>query len=309
MYEQLGQEGAGVAARSNVELRVEVEGSAQLVEPLRPGRVVDQRSALDRSSDDLVVVQWDCSLAESSEPWVHEPDATPWRAGGRSARGRLCSVSERPQARAGSAYLVRPGDDGASPGPGVLVLHSWWGLTAGVKAYCNRLCDEGFAVLAPDLLDGLAPQTAAEAEFELARTDPNATAGLVLSSTVALRSLTDDPSGPIAVIGFSMGVSWALWAAIRQPESFRRVVAYYGVQSLAVDELTADVLAHFPEHDDLIGDEELTDFEARLFEARKDPEIWHYPGTRHFFAEEAGDAFDAPAAALAWDRTLAFLRR
>ena len=210
---------------------------------------------------------------------------------------------------AGQAYLVRPGEDGEGTGPGVLVLSSWWGLTRGIKDFCNRLCDEGFVVLAPDLMGGALPETAAEAELELGETDPNTTANLVLSSAVALRSATDEPSGPVAVIGFSMGASWALWAAIRQPESFRRVVAYYGVQSLAVDELTADVLAHFPEHDDLIGDEELTDFEARLFEARKDPEIWHYPGTRHFFAEEAGDAFDAPAAALAWDRTLAFLRR
>lgn len=208
---------------------------------------------------------------------------------------------------AGTGYVVAP-DSGH--GPGILVLHSWWGLTPYFRTVCDRLADAGFVALAPDLHGG--DQTAAtpdEAEALLAATDPNQTAGLVVSSLTALARMPATSDGPVGVLGFSMGASWALWAAIRQPESFRRVVAYYGVQSLAVDELTADVLAHFPEHDDLIGDEELTDFEARLFEARKDPEIWHYPGTRHFFAEEAGDAFDAPAAALAWDRTLAFLRR
>lgn len=210
---------------------------------------------------------------------------------------------------AGQAYLVRPGEDGEGTGPGVLVLSSWWGLTQGLKAFCNRLCDEGFVVLAPDLMGGARPETAAEAELELAETDPNATAALVISSTVALRSATDDPAGPVAVVGFSMGASWALWAATRQPESFDKVVAYYGSQTIDFADMAARVQGHFAEHDDLVSHDDVVLLEADLFELGRDPEMWHYADTRHWFAEvDVADHYDEAAAELAWDRTVEFLR-
>jgi len=208
---------------------------------------------------------------------------------------------------AGQAYLVRPGDDGEGTGPGVLVLSSWWGLTRGVKDFCNRLSDEGFVVLAPDLTGGLLPDTAAEAELELVASDPNATANLILSSAVALRSASDDPSGPVAVVGFSMGASWALWAATRQPESFDRVVVYYGSQSIDFSDLRADVLGHFAEHDEMVSADDVVVLEAELFELGHEPEMWHYDGTSHWFAEHGVDGYDDAAAELAWRRTLAFL--
>src|ERR1700761_4417482 len=109
-------------------------------------------------------------------------------------------MSEAPRpSSAGSAYLVRP-DSGT--GPGVLVLHAWWGLTRFFRGVCDRLADEGFVALAPDLMGGRQPETAAEAEVELAELDPNESAALLLSSVVALRSQTDDPDGPVAVVGF-----------------------------------------------------------------------------------------------------------
>lgn len=213
-----------------------------------------------------------------------------------------------PRARsAGQAYFVRPGADADETGPGVLVLHSWWGLTTGVKEYCNRLADEGFVVVAPDLLGGRRPETSAEAEIELAESDPNTTADLVLSSAFALRSATDDPSGPVAVVGFSMGASWALWAATRQPDSFHKVVAYYGSQNIDFSDLRAAVLGHFAEQDVLVHPDEVVLLEAELFEQGREPEMWHYEGVGHWFAERGADAYDEAAAELAWQRTVAFL--
>ena len=210
---------------------------------------------------------------------------------------------------AGQAYLVRPGDDGEGRGPGVLVLHSWWGLTPGIKDYCNRLADEGFVALAPDLLDGRRPETAAEAEVELAELDPNESAALILSSTVALRSQTDDPEGPIAVLGFSMGASWALWLGTRQPDSVRSVVVYYGSQDIDFAALRAPVLGHFAETDDFVSEDDLAFLEAQLRLLDKEVEIIRYPGTGHWFAESDREAYDEAAAEAAWARTLEFLRR
>jgi carboxymethylenebutenolidase len=208
---------------------------------------------------------------------------------------------------AGSAYLVRP-DTEDGTGPGVLVLHSWWGLTPMFRELCDRLADEGFVALAPDLLDGLRPETAAEAELELAEVDPNESAALILSSIVALRSQTDDPAGPVAVLGYSMGASWALWLATRQPDSVRSVVVYYGTQDIDFEDLTAPVLGHFAETDPFVSEDDVAYLEAQLRLLGKDVEIVRYPGTGHWFAESDREAHDAAAADAAWARTLEFLR-
>jgi carboxymethylenebutenolidase len=213
-----------------------------------------------------------------------------------------------PADRAGSAYLVAP-DDG--PGPGVLVLHSWWGLTAETKAVCDRLADEGFVALAPDLSGGVLPETAAEAELELGLSDPNTTAALILSSVVALRSQTDDPDGPVAVIGFSMGASWGLWLATRQPDSVRALVLYYGHSDVDPADLAAPVLGHFATDDHLVTDDQVNGMLAEMKLLGREVEFHDYPGTRHWFAEEGhpeAEAHDPAAAALAWERTVAFLR-
>ncbi len=206
---------------------------------------------------------------------------------------------------AGSAYLVVPE---TGRGHGVLVLHSWWGLTRHVKDVVEALADAGYTALAPDLLDGALPADGDEARDLLADTDPNQTAALILSSIVALRAHSADPDAPIAMLGYSMGASWALWAATRQPASVDAVVAYYGVQNIDFEELTAPVLGHYAETDPLVTDDELVEMQAHLLLLDKHVEVHHYPGTGHWFAEaDRSEHHDEDAAALAWSRTLTFL--
>src|SRR3989475_2868115 len=52
-----------------------------------------------------------------------------------------------------SAYLAVP-EHGS--GPGVLVLHAWWGLTEPFRQVCDRLPEAGFVAVAPDLYRGKA---------------------------------------------------------------------------------------------------------------------------------------------------------
>jgi carboxymethylenebutenolidase len=212
-----------------------------------------------------------------------------------------------PGSSAGAAYLVLP-DDG--PGSGVLVLHSWWGLGPSAKTFVERLADAGYTALAPDLNDGLVTDDPGEAQRALGASDPNATAALVLSSVVALRTRCADPEAPIAVVGFSMGASWALWLATRQPDSVGAVVAYYGTQNIDFDELRAPVLGHFAQVDPLVSEDELTEMHARLLLSEKSIEVHRYEGTRHWFAEaDQPDFHDEAAAELAWQRTVEFLGR
>lgn len=206
---------------------------------------------------------------------------------------------------AGSAYLVAPE---SGPGRGVLVLHSWWGLTPFFRRVCDRLADEGYTALAPDLLGGERPVTPDEAEAALAATDPNVGAGLVLSSARALRSVSVDPAAPIAVIGFSMGASWGLWLSARSPTEVDAAVAFYGTQSIDFAASTAAYLGHFAEYDSLVSEDEIVELEAHLHLVGRDVTFHRYPGTSHWFFEaDRTPAFDPVAADLAWQRTIRFL--
>lgn len=209
---------------------------------------------------------------------------------------------------AGSGYAVVP-DDGA--GPGVLVLHSWWGLTPFFHSVCARLADAGFVALAPDLHgDGATADTPDEAEALLASTDPNRTANLVVASLSALRSMPATPPGRVGVLGFSMGASWALWAATRFPDDVAAASIYYGDQDIDFSPARAAFQGHFAEYDEFTSPDAANYLEARLRLDGHEPEFHRYPGTAHWFAEsDRPAAHDPLAAETAWERTIEFLHR
>lgn len=206
---------------------------------------------------------------------------------------------------AGEAFFVGP--EGGQRGPGILVLHSWWGLNDWVRDFCRRLSDEGYTVLAPDLMEGETPATAAEAESALAEIEPNNLSGLVLASTGVLQRAAADPEAPIAVIGFGMGASLAFWLSARASDTVSTVVTFYGSQSIDFDDATATYQGHFAEVDDLVSEEDRITTEAFIRMADHKTDFHVYDGTSNGFFE-AGGTFDAEAASLAWDRMIEFLR-
>jgi len=210
--------------------------------------------------------------------------------------------------RAGTAYVVAP-PDGAG-GPGVLVLHGWWGLTPFFRQVCDRLADAGFVALAPDLHGGdRTAETPDEAEALLASTDPNATAELVLSTAATLRSLPVTTDTPIGVVGFSMGASWAMWLATRAADAIGATTIFYGTQDIDFGGVTSPILGHFAEHDEFVSEDERVEMQAHLRLLDKHVEFHHYPGTGHWFFEDDRPAAFVPSAAeQAWDRTVAFLK-
>ncbi|HKX71500.1 MAG TPA: dienelactone hydrolase family protein [Acidimicrobiales bacterium] len=206
---------------------------------------------------------------------------------------------------AGSGYVVVP--DGGS-GPGVLVLHAWWGLTPFFKGVCERLADAGFVALAPDLYGGRTTDDPDEAKALLAEADMDATLRLVRSSVYALRGMPATPDAPVGVLGFSMGASWALWLASRVPDLVGATVVFYGSQNIDMAPARSPFLGHFAETDAFVDDDELTLLEADLRLLDKDVTFHRYPGAGHWFFESDRPAYDEAAAALAWDRTIGFLR-
>jgi carboxymethylenebutenolidase len=206
---------------------------------------------------------------------------------------------------AGTGYLALPDQ---REGPGVLVLHAWWGLTPFFKDVCDRLAEAGFVALAPDLYGGRTVDEPADAEAMLAEADMDATLDLVRSSLITLRSLPATPDAPVGTLGFSVGASWALYLASRTPELVAATVVFYGTQSVDMSPATSAFLGHFAEEDPYVDGDELTLLEADLHVLDKDVTFHHYPGTGHWFFEADRPNYDEPAATLAWERTLAFLR-
>ncbi len=206
---------------------------------------------------------------------------------------------------AGTGYLALP-EGGA--GPGVLVLHAWWGLNDFIRSFCDRLAGEGFVVLAPDLFGGRTAATPEEGEALLAEADPNELAHLSRSSLATLRSLPATPDGPVGVIGFSMGASLALWLSARVPAAVAATTAFYGGQDIDFAGAESAYLGHYADTDRFLDEDALVLLEAELKLLELDTTFHRYPGTQHWFFEADRPEHDPAAAEAAWQRTVAFLR-
>jgi carboxymethylenebutenolidase len=207
------------------------------------------------------------------------------------------------------AYLAVP--DGGS-GAGVLVLHAWWGLTAVFTDVCDRLAAAGFVALAPSLYaDGATTASIAEAEALVAAHDraPAVAEAVVLSAADHLRGLPAVTAAQIGVIGFSLGAYWALHLSQVRPDEVGAVVTVYGTDDGDYSTARAAYLGHFAEHDDFEPLESVRALETRIRTAGRDVTFHVYPGTGHWFVEpNRPDVYDAAAADLVWERTLAFLK-
>jgi carboxymethylenebutenolidase len=192
-------------------------------------------------------------------------------------------------------------------GPGVLVLHSAWGLTDGTRDFCRSLSDEGFTVVAPDLLDGVVASTSDEAERQLQSVDPSRLTVLVQAGARALYAAGRDPGAKMAVIGFSMGGSLAFWAGARLATIFDRSVSYCGAQSIDFAAAEGPFLGHFGELDPLVSEDDRTYTESLIRLGGNDSEFYLYDGVNAGFAEPGHLGYDESAADKSFARTIEFL--
>lgn len=200
-------------------------------------------------------------------------------------------------------HLVLPP---SGQGPGVLVLHAWWGLNDFMKDFCRRLAAEGFTVLAPDLYHGKVAVTV-EGAKKLRGTAKRAQASAeILAAADQLQALT---GGPIGVVGFSLGGWWGVWLSQQRPEIVRTVTLFYATGGGDFSLARAAYQGHFAEQDDWEPASGVTKLEKALVKAGRTASFYTYPGTGHWFFEaDRPDSYNPAAAHLAWERTLAFLR-
>lgn len=206
-------------------------------------------------------------------------------------------------------YLVQPAGDG--PFPAVLVIHENRGLNPYIEDVARRLAVDGFLALAPD---GLAPVGGYPGNDDDGRT---LQAGLdqarlrtdMLNSARFLK-VHEQSNGRLGATGFCWGGGTTNYLATVMGEALRAGVPYYGAAAAtaSVPAIKAALQIHFAENDRNVN-AMWPEYETALKAANVRYEAHTYQGTQHGFHNNSTPRYDAAAAKLAWDRTIAFFRQ
>lgn len=210
-------------------------------------------------------------------------------------------------------YLALPEiGRGAGPLPGVLVIHENRGLNEHTRDVARRLAIEGFVALAPDALARLGGTGAMESP-DAARTAIGTLAPEQINADLqaALDYLNARPNVQSGALG-SMGFCWGgarSFNLAAQSEKLRGAVVFYGSapEPATIQKISAPVLGLYGATDERITSQ-VPAVAAAMQAAGKSYETKIYAGAGHAFFNDTGERYDAPAAADAWARAIAFLR-
>lgn len=206
-------------------------------------------------------------------------------------------------------YLVRPARAGGKV-PGVVVVHENRGLNPYIEDVARRLAKAGFLALAPD---GLSPVGGYPGNDDRGRelqrqVDPEK---LMNDFFAAFEFLVahEGCTGKVGITGFCYGGGVSHAVAVAYPE-LGAAVPFYGRQARPEDvpKIKAPLLIHFAETDPGVN-ATWPAYEAALKAAGTRYEAHFYPGTGHGFHNDSTPRYDAAAAKLAWERTLAWFRQ
>ncbi|WP_372595435.1 dienelactone hydrolase family protein [Actinotalea sp.] len=210
--------------------------------------------------------------------------------------------------RTETAYTVVPAGKARAT---VLVLHTWWGLTPVITRVCDTLATLGYVSVAPDLYRGEVATTTEQAlALRAGRRRTPVWRQLVAELE---RARAHAPGEAVGQVGFSMGGHWALWMAARSQPQVPPIAAtavFCAVRAGDVSAGRSAVQLHLAETDPYVTHAGVARTVRGLQAAGREVEVHRYPGTGHwFFDRDRPEEHDPAAAALAWQRTVAFLGR
>ena len=207
------------------------------------------------------------------------------------------------------AYLVRPAN-ATGPLPGIVVVHENRGLNPHIEDIARRLALDNFMALAPDALTPLGgyPGDEDKARTEFQKLDQPKTREDFIAATHYLRT-RKDCTGKIGAVGFCYGGSMVGFLATRVPE-LAAGVPFYGGQPSVEDtrNIKAAMLINYAGTDERIN-AGWPAWEAALKANNVTYEGYIYPGTQHGFNNDTTPRYDAAAAKLAWQRTVAHFNK
>ncbi len=206
-------------------------------------------------------------------------------------------------------YLARPANSGAAKLPTILVIHENRGLNSHIEDIARRLALDGFMAFAPDALTPLGgyPGDEDKAREAFGKLDQAKAQQDFLAAAAWVRSRPDS-NGKLGAVGFCYGGGVVHMLSTRMPD-LAAGVPFYG-NTPAPEEaakVRAPLLIQQAEVDERIN-AAWPAYEAALKAAGVKYTAYRYPGTQHGFNNDTTPRFDAPAAKLAWERTVAFFK-
>ncbi|MBY0511149.1 MAG: dienelactone hydrolase family protein [Rhodospirillaceae bacterium] len=204
-----------------------------------------------------------------------------------------------------TGLLAEP--NGAGKRAAIVVMHDLQGLSAHVKNITHRLARAGYTALAVDCAS--VRGSASPVDF---RTFSIVDTVAVMQSAVAVLRARPQYAGKVGAVGFGWGGTAINHLALADP-TLAAVVSYYGQQPLYYLEdeyrrFTAAMLHHYAGRD-TVNNQGIDNFRVNLSDVGKNLESYIYPNVNRGFDDESAATYDAAAAALAWTRSAAFLKK
>lgn len=191
---------------------------------------------------------------------------------------------------------------------GMVVIQEIFGVNNHMRNMCEKFAAQGYAVIAPALFDR------SQRGVELGYTPEDVKAGRDLRGTLSDDAVMLDVEAAanalgnrkLGIVGYCFGGTVAWWGATRTSR-FAAASGWYGggVAATRTEKPSCPVQLHFGEKDTGIP---LSDVEA-IRAAQPGVEVFVYPGAQHGFGCDERGSFSAPDAALAHERTFAFLAK
>lgn len=204
-------------------------------------------------------------------------------------------------------YLAQPSAAGGKR-PAVLVIHENRGLNPHIEDIARRLALDNFVAFAPDALFPLGgyPGDEDKARELFPKLDQAKTREDFVAAVTWLAA-RPETNGKVGAVGFCYGGGMVNFLATRVPELAAGVAFYGSAPNLEdVPKIKAALVIQSAEVDERIN-ASWPAFEAALKAANVRYERHLYPGTQHGFNNDTTPRFDAAAAKLAWERTVAHL--
>jgi carboxymethylenebutenolidase len=191
----------------------------------------------------------------------------------------------------------------------LVVVQEIFGVNHHMRNVCAALVAQGYAVVAPALFDrtergvelGYAAEDVQRGRDLRAKVPEAGTMADIEAAAAAL------PAGAKrGIVGYCWGGTVAWWGATRS-RSFLAASGWYGggIAGTRDEVANCPVQLHFGEKDHSIP---MSDVEL-VRAAQPGVEIFVYPGAQHGFGCDERSSYSAPDAALAQERTLAFLAK
>jgi carboxymethylenebutenolidase len=204
-----------------------------------------------------------------------------------------------------AAYRAEPA---STPRGGIVVIQEIFGVNAHIKRVVDSYAAEGYLAIAPAMFDRI------ERGVSLDYAPESVTKGRALKIQVSTEMMIRDVeaaiaavahAGKVGIVGYCWG-GFVAWMAAAYAHGLSCAVPYYGGGMLEHADLTprVPVLAHFGDRDTIIPVEGV-----RTFAANHPAHTVHIYAADHGFNCDERDSYDAAAAQLARDRTLAFFRQ